>query len=187
MILPITLKVAGLAAIINLWLAIRCGQARGKEGISIGDGGNDLMIRRMRAHANFIEYTPIVLILFGLVELAVGTSTWLYAVGIVYLLGRVAHGIGMDGNAKARGALVDALVAAPELASLYVAETENAAFSGQSMETSYTFLCEILRGTDEACLSCQEVDACACAFDQHLCVTHLAPCRFVCCAKTRAV
>lgn len=66
-------------------------------------------------------------------------------------------------NAKARSALVDALVAAPELASLYVAETENAAFSGQSMETSYTFLCEILRGTDEACLSCQEVDACACA------------------------
>jgi hypothetical protein len=104
MILPITLKVAGLAAIINLWLAVRCGQARGKEGVSIGDGGSDLLIRRMRAHANFIEYTPIVLILLGLVELAVGTSLWLYGVGIAYLLGRVAHGIGMDGNTKARGA-----------------------------------------------------------------------------------
>jgi hypothetical protein len=34
----------------------------------------------------------------------VGTSLWLYGVGIVYLLGRVAHGIGMDGNTKARGA-----------------------------------------------------------------------------------
>lgn len=69
-----------------------------------------------------------------------------------------------DGNtAKTRDALVKELVAAPELARLYVTETENAAFSGQSMEYAYTFLCEITRGTDEACLSCKDPDACACA------------------------
>lgn len=103
MILPITLKIAGLAALINIWLAIRCGQVRSKEKISIGDGGNDALTRRMRAHANFAEFTPIVLILLGLVEMAVGTSTWLYVVGVVFLLGRVAHAIGMDGNDRARG------------------------------------------------------------------------------------
>ncbi len=68
-----------------------------------------------------------------------------------------------DGNtAKTRDALVKDLIAAPELARLYVAETENAAFSGQSMEYAYTFVCEITRGTDVACLSCKEMDACAC-------------------------
>lgn len=104
MILPVTLTMAGTAALINMWLAIRCGQARGKTGVSIGDGGNDLMIRRMRAHANFAEFTPIVLILVGLVEAALGTSTWLWGVSVLYLLGRVAHAFGMDGADKARAA-----------------------------------------------------------------------------------
>ncbi len=103
-ILPITLTTAGLAALINLWLSIRIGRTRTKEQIMVGDGGNDALIRRMRAQANFIEYTPIVLILIGLVEMASGTSTWLWAVGLVYMAGRIAHGIGMDGNMPARGA-----------------------------------------------------------------------------------
>jgi uncharacterized membrane protein YecN with MAPEG domain len=50
----------------------------------------------MRAHANFAEYTPFVLILIGLVELAAGTSIWLWAVGAIYLLARIAHAFGMD-------------------------------------------------------------------------------------------
>jgi uncharacterized protein len=104
MILPITLTMAGLAAIVNIWLAIRCGQVRSKEKISVGDGGNDLMIRRMRAHSNFAEFTPIVLILVALVELAWGTSTWLWVVAMAYIVGRVAHGLGMDNDNKGRGA-----------------------------------------------------------------------------------
>jgi uncharacterized protein len=98
MLLPITLMTAGVAALINLWLAIRCGQVRTSEKISLGDGGNQRMIARMRAQANFIEYAPIVLILIGLVELASPTSpVWLYVVAVVFLLGRIAHGLGMDG------------------------------------------------------------------------------------------
>jgi hypothetical protein len=31
---------AAAAALINFWLALRCGQVRGKEGISIGTGGS---------------------------------------------------------------------------------------------------------------------------------------------------
>jgi uncharacterized membrane protein YecN with MAPEG domain len=50
----------------------------------------------MRAQANFIEYTPFVLILIGLIELAVGSRLWLWIVGVVYVLARIAHGFGMD-------------------------------------------------------------------------------------------
>ena len=55
MILPITLTIAGAAALINIWLMIRVGQVRSSEKVSIGDGGNENVIRRMRAHSNYIE------------------------------------------------------------------------------------------------------------------------------------
>ena len=102
MILPISLTTAAAAAILNFWLGVRIGQVRTREKISIGDGGNEALIRRMRAQANFVEFTPFVLILIALIELATGTSTWLWVVSAVYIVGRIAHALGMDGNGKAR-------------------------------------------------------------------------------------
>jgi uncharacterized protein len=96
--LTITLAFAAGCAILNLWLAMRCGSVRTKEKILHGDGGNVLLSRRMRAHANFAEFTPIVLILFLAVEWTLGSSVWLWAVAGLYLVGRVLHGIGMDGD-----------------------------------------------------------------------------------------
>jgi hypothetical protein len=96
MILPITLTIAGAAALLNIWLARRVGQMRLTHKVSIGDGGNEQLIARMRAQGNFIEYTPFVLILIGLIELAEGSRVWLWIVGVVYILGRIAHGFGMD-------------------------------------------------------------------------------------------
>ena len=83
MALPITLTFAAACALLNLWLAIRCVRLRAKDKVLHGDGGSGLLARRMRAQANFIEYTPIVLILFALVELAVGGSLWLSIAALV--------------------------------------------------------------------------------------------------------
>ena len=96
MILPITLTITGAAALLNIWLARRVGQLRLTHKVSIGDGGNEALIARMRAQAHFIEYTPFVLILIGLIELAEGSRLWLWIVGVVYILARIAHGFGMD-------------------------------------------------------------------------------------------
>lgn len=96
MLLQTTLSLAAAAAIINLWLGIRCGQVRAKHKIIHGDGGNDALVRRMRAHANFIENAPIVLVLIGAIELTGKGGTWLAVVGAVFMLGRVLHGLGMD-------------------------------------------------------------------------------------------
>ena len=96
-ILPVSLTIAAGAALINLWLSMRVGRVRGQEKVSIGDGGNDRVIRRMRAHSNFVENTAFVLILLALTELGIGSSMWLWSVGALYLVGRILHALGMDG------------------------------------------------------------------------------------------
>lgn len=100
--LEITLIIAAAAALINLWLAVRVGRVRTSEKVSVGDGGNELLVRRMRAHSNFTEYAPFFLILLALVELAWGSNIWLWGAAILFILGRIAHAFGMDGNGKLR-------------------------------------------------------------------------------------
>lgn len=110
MLLPVTLTSAAAAAIIAIWLSIRVGQVRTSEKVSIGDGGNDKVIRRMRAHANFVENTPFVLVLVAAIELAGQGSSWLPYIAGIYMLGRIAHGIGMDGGALGKGRMVGTLI-----------------------------------------------------------------------------
>jgi uncharacterized membrane protein YecN with MAPEG domain len=94
--LPITLTIAGAAALLNLWLSARVSRLRWRHKVSLGTGGHDLVEKRMRAHANFTEYAPLFLILLGLIELARGSETWLWAIAIAFVLGRLAHAFGMD-------------------------------------------------------------------------------------------
>ncbi len=100
MILPATLTAAAAAAIINIWLSIRIGAVRKASGISVGDGGNEALSRRMRAQLNFAENVPIVLVLIAVIELAGAGGGWLPYVAGLFMLGRVAHGLGMDGGSK---------------------------------------------------------------------------------------
>jgi len=110
MLLPITLTFAAACALLNMWLAIRCARFRVKDKILHGDAGNGLLAKRMRAHANFVEYTPIVLILFALVEMAAGASLGLWIGALVYVVARVVHAFGMDADKptiwRAGGALL---------------------------------------------------------------------------------
>ena len=94
--LPITLTIAAAAALINIWLATRVSQVRIRDKVLTGDAGNPRIVARMRAHSNFVEYTPFFLILLALIELAQGPERWLWAVAIVYIVARLAHPFGMD-------------------------------------------------------------------------------------------
>ena len=102
-LLPVTLVTAGGLALINAWLGFRVGQVRGRAKISVGDGGHEPLVRRMRAQANFVEYAPFVLALIGLVEFNIGSTTWLWVVASAFLVSRVLHGFGMDGWSLGRG------------------------------------------------------------------------------------
>ena len=101
MILPTTLCLTAAAAVVNIWLAMRIGKMRGAEKVSVGDGGSEPLIRRMRAQANFVEQTPLTLLLVAGVELAGKGGQWLAPAAAVFILGRIAHAFGMDGNFNA--------------------------------------------------------------------------------------
>ena len=96
MLLPITLTIAGAAALLHIWLSTRVSRLRRLHRISVGDDGNAALRARMRAHANFAENTPIFLILLALLELARGSSIWLWGAAILFILARILHAFGMD-------------------------------------------------------------------------------------------
>jgi uncharacterized membrane protein YecN with MAPEG domain len=95
-ILPIALTIAGAAALLHIWLSMRISRLRRPLKIGVGDGGNDGLLRRIRAHGNFAENVPIFLILLALVELARGDTIWLWGAAILFILARIAHAFGMD-------------------------------------------------------------------------------------------
>ncbi|WP_395612995.1 MAPEG family protein [Allosphingosinicella sp.] len=95
--LTITLTTAGALALLNFWHSLRIATLRSSENIWVGDGGHPKLLARMRGHANFAEYTPIILILIGLIEATKGTHLWLAVVAGLFVLGRICHALGMDG------------------------------------------------------------------------------------------
>lgn len=96
MILQTTLSLAAAAAVINIWLVMRIGRIRGLRKIWHGDGGDELLMRRMRAQSNFVENVPLVMILIAAIELTAKGGTWLAMVGALFMLARVIHALGMD-------------------------------------------------------------------------------------------
>ncbi len=95
-ILQTTLSLAAAAALINFWIFVRVVRVRIAGKVIHGDGGNELLARRMRAHLNFAENVPIVLILIGVIEMTTKGGNWLAYVGAAFMLARVAHAFGMD-------------------------------------------------------------------------------------------
>ncbi|WP_423142637.1 MAPEG family protein [Parablastomonas sp. CN1-191] len=105
-LLPTTLAMAAAAALLNIWMSIRIGRIRRAEKIGVGDGGHELLGRRMRAQLNFAENTPWVLALVLTIELAGKGGQWLPLVAAAYVAGRVAHALGMDGAGFAAGRMI---------------------------------------------------------------------------------
>jgi hypothetical protein len=87
---------AAAAILLNIWLAQRVGAVRRAHKVSIGDGGIEPLTARMRAQANFIEWTPFFLILLAGIELAEGQPLWLWAVSALFVVARILHAFGMD-------------------------------------------------------------------------------------------
>lgn len=87
----ITPLYAGMLALFFLMLSWRVIQFR-QHGISLGDGGDPRMLRRIRAHANFAEYVPFILLMMGFLEMGHMSIYVLHALGICLLVSRILHG-----------------------------------------------------------------------------------------------
>jgi uncharacterized membrane protein YecN with MAPEG domain len=91
--MPVTLLYGGALAILFLILSVRVIQGRfGPGNPSLGDGGNPMMQRRIRGHANFAEYVPLILVLMGFLEASGMSRAVIHALGIPLLAGRILHG-----------------------------------------------------------------------------------------------
>jgi len=100
LLLPITLTTASILALICAVLIARVIAARRKYQISLGDGGNADLNTRIRTHANFMEYVPLLLILMALLEMANGNRVILTLFGLALVVFRVLHAVGMPGKPR---------------------------------------------------------------------------------------
>ena len=106
-------QIAALYIALNMILApilmFRVGQVRMSKDINLGDGGDDLMYARIRAHGNFTENAPLALL--GLIGLAMLNAhpIALHIFGAAFFIGRILHVMGMA-KTFSQGRLVGTLL-----------------------------------------------------------------------------
>lgn len=101
--LEITSIAASLLALLMLPLTLQITIKRAMLGKSLGDitavvfgdGDDDTLRRRIRAFGNFIEYTPICLVMLGLLENGGAGNTLVWSVAGLLVGGRILHALGM--------------------------------------------------------------------------------------------
>lgn len=94
--MPITALVAAALAVLLLVLSFRVIGVRRAARVEIGEGTDRELLRRIRVHANFVEYTPYALVLMGLAESLKAPAIGIAATGLVLIIGRVAHAYGLS-------------------------------------------------------------------------------------------
>ena len=96
MIFPaITAFYASILALILVGLSAWVIAGRGTKDTMLGDGGDDAMNRRIRAHANFIEYVPLALVIIALLEGSGAVHGLVRILLIVLIIARILHPFGM--------------------------------------------------------------------------------------------
>lgn len=89
---------ACLAAFFALFMVMLSGLTslrRATLHVTHGDGGDDVLRRRIRAHGNFIEYAPFAVILTGLIALSGAPRTFMMLLALAMGFARLAHAAGM--------------------------------------------------------------------------------------------
>jgi uncharacterized protein len=94
--MTITPIYAALLALMFVALSVRVIGARRSALVALGDGGNRVLLRRQRVHANFAEYVPLALILMMLAEQQSMPPPIIHALGALLVAGRVIHAVGVS-------------------------------------------------------------------------------------------
>jgi uncharacterized membrane protein YecN with MAPEG domain len=107
--LPVTSALAGFAAIFLVLLSFPIANHRRKNQLSAGDGGDQKFNGLIRAQGNFIEYTPLGIIVIGLAEANGVAFAWVCGLAVALAVGRLLHAAGMIWSAlpaRALGAIL---------------------------------------------------------------------------------
>ena len=87
----ITLFFASCCALLQVALTALVILRRAQTGVDFLDGGDQRLLRRMRAHGNLAETAPLALLLMALLEYGGVGALWLWSLGASLLLGRCLH------------------------------------------------------------------------------------------------
>jgi uncharacterized protein len=86
-----TLLFAGLCALLQTALTALVIMRRAQTGVDFLDGGDQRLLRRIRAHGNLAETAPMALLLLALLEINGVGNAWVLALGSSLVLGRCLH------------------------------------------------------------------------------------------------
>lgn len=92
---PVSAIYIGLNAILMIVLAYIVIKNRQRTEVGIGDGGDEGLQAAIRAHANFVEYVPMALLLILVLEIMGAWVVLLHLLGATLTIGRVAHAHGL--------------------------------------------------------------------------------------------
>ena len=82
---------AGVFTLFFIFLSALVITGRGKAQTALGAGKCIDLERRIRAHGNFSEYTPIFLITLGIGEVTGLSEIFIFSTGCAFTLGRALH------------------------------------------------------------------------------------------------
>ncbi len=94
--MTITPIYAAVLALLFVALAVNVVRTRRRAGVSLGDGGDKLLARRIRAHGNFVEYVPMALILMVMIEERGAEAAWVHGLNGALVLGRLMHAFALS-------------------------------------------------------------------------------------------
>lgn len=92
--LPVTICLTGLFALMLTALSLTVSLRRKELGLALGDGDDQVLRRRIRAHGNFIENAPMCILLVLALEAVLATSDTIWWVALVLFVARALHAIG---------------------------------------------------------------------------------------------
>lgn len=87
---------AAVFACLFLLLSIRTIRARRSANVAIGTGGDKMLERVSRVHANFAEYVPFTLLLIGFAEIRGVHYVVIHLLCVALLIGRLFHAWGVS-------------------------------------------------------------------------------------------
>lgn len=95
-LLPITSTLTGALLILLMVLSAAVTDRRARlGGLEFGDADDVSLRHRIRAHGNFIEIAPMVILGIGLMEYAGASTGLVWWMAIVFFVGRLLHALRM--------------------------------------------------------------------------------------------
>ena len=87
--------VTAILLFIFIALSFNAAFTRRKSGLAVGEGDNETLLRAVRAHGNFTEFTPMFLISLIVVDQLSKNCDYVGILGLLFIIGRISHALSM--------------------------------------------------------------------------------------------